>query len=246
MLKKSLALVWNFFWKAALVFLGLSIITTLLFRWIPIPFTPLMGIRMVEQMVDGKKIKCSKDWEPIENISPNLPLAVVCSEDQLFMEHHGFDMKAIEKAMEYNKKKKGKKVRGASTISQQTAKNVFLWQGRSWVRKGFEVYFTTLIELLWSKERIMEVYLNVIEMGDGVYGAQAASKEFFNKDAKKLSQAEAALIAAVLPNPRKWSPSRPSKYVKKRENWILRQMNYHGGKIELEPDEEEGDDAPAK
>lgn len=238
--------VWRFTWKAALVFLGASILSVILFRWVPIPFTPLMGIRMVEQLADGKKIKCTKDWESIENISPNLALAVVCSEDQLFMEHHGFDMKAIEKAMTYNKKKKGKKVRGASTISQQTAKNVFLWQGRSWIRKGFEVYFTSLIELFWSKERIMEVYLNVIEMGDGIYGAQAASKNYFNKDAKKISQAEAALIAAVLPNPRKWNPAKPTKYVKKRENWILRQMNYHGGKIELEPDEEAGDDAPAK
>jgi monofunctional glycosyltransferase len=245
-MKDFLKKVWRFTWKAALVFLCASILSVILFRWVPIPFTPLMGIRIVEQLAEGKKIKCTKDWESIENISPNLPLAVVCSEDQLFMEHHGFDMKAIEKAMTYNKKKKGKKVRGASTISQQTAKNVFLWQGRSWIRKGFEVYFTSLIELFWSKERIMEVYLNVIEMGDGIYGAQAASKNYFNKDAKKISQAEAALIAAVLPNPRKWNPAKPTKYVKKREKWILRQMNYHGGKIELEPDEEAGDDAPAK
>ncbi|MBK9478040.1 MAG: monofunctional biosynthetic peptidoglycan transglycosylase [Bacteroidetes bacterium] len=229
----------SFCWKALLIFFAVSILSVLLFRWIPIPFTPLMGIRLIEQLVEGKSLKCSKDWEPIENISPNLPLAVVCSEDQLFMEHHGFDLKAIEKAMAYNKKKKGKKIRGASTISQQTAKNVFLWQGRSWVRKGLEVYFTGLIEFMWSKERIMEVYLNVIEMGDGVYGSQAAAKANFKKDAKKLSQSEAALIAATLPNPRKWSASAPSKYVQKRKNWILRQMNYHGGAIELEPEEEE-------
>ena len=245
-MKEFLKKVWRFIWKGTLIFLAASFLSVILFRWVPIPFTPLMLIRMVEQIADGKSIKCAKDWEPIEKISPKLPLAVVCSEDQLFMEHHGFDMKAIEKAMAYNKKKKGKKVRGASTISQQTAKNVFLWQGRSWVRKGFEVYFTGLIELLWSKERIMEVYLNVIEMGDGVYGAQAAAKEFFNKDAVRLNQNEAALIAAVLPNPRKWSPAKPSKYVRKRQNWIIRQMNYHGGKIELEPEEEAGDEEPAK
>ena len=245
-MKELLLKVWNIGWKSVLIFIGASIFSVFIFRWVPIPFTPLMGIRVIEQITDGKKIKCKKDWESIEQISPNLPLAVVCSEDQLFMEHHGFDMKAIDKAMKYNKKKKGKKVRGASTISQQTAKNVFLWQGRSWLRKGFEVYFTALIELLWSKERIMEVYLNVIEMGDGVYGAQAASMENFNKSAKGLTQSEAALIAAVLPNPRKWSPSKPSKYVKKRQSWIMRQMNHHGGKIELEPEEEEGDDAIVK
>ncbi len=245
-MKEFFKKVLKYFWRATLIFLAASLISVILFRWIPIPFTPLMGIRLVEQLVDGKPFKCKKDWEPIENISPNLPLAVICSEDQLFLAHHGFDLKAIEKAMAFNKKKKGNKVRGASTISQQTAKNVFLWQGRSWVRKGFEVYFTGLIELIWSKERIMEVYLNVIEMGDGVYGAQAASKQYFNKDAKKISQGEAALIAAVLPNPRKWNPGKPSKYVRKRENWIIRQMNNHGGKIELEPEEEAGDDALAK
>lgn len=245
-MKEFLKKVWRFCWRAALIFIAASVISVILFRWVPIPFTPLMLTRMMDQVAEGKKIKCKKDWEPIENISPNLSLAVICSEDQLFLEHHGFDMKAIEKAMKYNEKKKGKKLRGASTISQQTAKNVFLWQGRSWVRKGFEVYFTTLIELFWSKERIMEVYLNVIEMGDGVYGAQAASREYFKKDAKKINQGEAALIAAVLPNPRKWNPGKPSKYVRKRENWIIRQMNYHGGKIELEPEEEAGDDAPAK
>jgi len=241
-MKEFLKKVWRISWKVALILFGLSIFSVILFRWVPIPFTPLMGIRMVEQLSDGKELKCKKDWEPIENISRHLPLAVVCSEDQLFMEHHGFDMKAIEKAMAYNKKKKGKKVRGASTISQQTAKNVFLWQGRSWLRKGFEVYFTGLIELFWSKERIMEVYLNVIEMGNGVYGAQAAAQQFFNKDAIKLTQGEAALIASVLPNPRKWNPAKPSKYVRKRQNWIMRQMNHHGGRIELEPEEEPGDD----
>ena len=168
-----------------------------------------------------------------------MPLAVLCSEDQLFMEHNGFDMKAIEKALEYNDKKKGKKLRGGSTISQQTAKNVFLWQGRSWLRKGLEAYFTLLIEVMWSKERIMEVYLNVIEMGDGIYGTEAAAQEYFQKSAAKLTASQAALIAAVLPNPRKWSPANPTGYIKKKQQWILRQMGYHGGSIDLEEEVEE-------
>ncbi|MBI2269886.1 MAG: monofunctional biosynthetic peptidoglycan transglycosylase, partial [Bacteroidetes bacterium] len=152
---------------------------------------------------------------------------VICSEDQNFLDHHGFDMDAIEKAVKHNKKHKRK--RGASTISQQTAKNVFLWPGRSWIRKGFEVYFTFLIELCWSKERIMEVYLNVIEMGNGIYGAEAAAKTFFHKPAKSLTSSQSALIAAVLPNPRKFSVAHPSGYVVSRQQWVLQQMGFWGG-----------------
>ena len=155
----------------------------------------------------------------------NLPQAVVTSEDQKFAEHFGFDVEAIEKAKKYNEKHKGKKMKGASTISQQTAKNVFLWPSRSWIRKGFEVYFTFLIEVLWSKERILEVYLNVIEMGPGIYGAQAASQYYFNKSASQLSKLEAASIAAILPNPVRWSASKPTPYIKKKRTWILRRMN---------------------
>lgn len=215
--------------KVFLWFLGLSVGSVIVFSFIPVPVTPLMLSRCLEQWMDDKEVKMHKDWEPIEKISTHLPLAVLCSEDQNFLNHHGFDFKAIEKAMEYNeKKKKKKRIRGASTISQQTAKNLFLWQGRSWIRKGFEVYFTFLIELFWSKERIMEVYLNVIEMGEGVYGAQAAAKEFFKKDAIKLTKAESALIAAVLPNPRKFSAKNPSAYTRKRQQWILKQMGYVG------------------
>jgi monofunctional biosynthetic peptidoglycan transglycosylase len=164
------------------------------------------------------------DWKPLSDISPNLPLAVVTAEDQKFEEHFGFDLEAIEKAVKYNKKNKGKKVKGASTISQQTAKNVFLWQGRSWLRKGLEVYFTFLIEILWSKERIMEVYLNVIEMGPGIYGAEAAAEYYFEKTAARLSKGESALIAAILPNPIRWSARQPTPYIIRKKNWILRNM----------------------
>ncbi len=195
-----------------------------------------MLIRCMEQKMDGKEMKLRKDWVSLEHISPDLQLAVVCSEDQNFIKHNGFDFEAIDKALEYNENHK--KQRGASTISQQTAKNVFLWPGRSWIRKGFEVYFTFLIETFWSKERIMEVYLNVIEMGNGVYGAQAAAKEFFIKDADELSKREAGLIAAVLPNPRKFSAKNPSAYIQRRQVWVNRQMQLWGGVLKYEEPEE--------
>lgn len=162
-----------------------------------------------------------KDWTSIDEMSPSMPLAAMAAEDQNFEEHFGFDFKAIKKARAYNDRHKGKKVKGASTISQQTAKNVFLFPARSWLRKGFEVYFTFLIEVAWSKKRIMEVYLNVIEMGEGVYGAEAAAQEYFHKPSKKLTNREASLIAAVLPNPRKWSPARPTPYIQRKSGRIL-------------------------
>ncbi len=236
-MKDFLKKVWRFTWKATMWFFIISIVSVIFFRWVPIPVTPLMLTRCVEQKMDGKDLKLKKDWVPFEEISPNLQLAVVCSEDQNFIKHNGFDFEAIDKAMEYNENHK--KTRGASTISQQTAKNVFLWSGRSWIRKGFEVYFTFLIETFWSKKRIMEVYLNVIEMGDGVYGAQAASKNFFHKDAKYLSKGEAALIAAVLPNPLRFSAAKPSGYVSQRQGWIIHQMALWGGVLNYEEKEEE-------
>ena len=161
-------------------------------------------------------------------MSSALPTAVVASEDQLFLEHWGFDFKSIEKAYENNQKKKRRTIRGASTISQQVAKNVFLWPGRSWVRKGLEVYFTVLIEILWDKKRIVEVYLNVAEMGDGIYGVEAASRKYFKRGANKISRSQAALIAAILPNPLKYSATKPTAYIKKRQQWILRNMDYIG------------------
>jgi monofunctional biosynthetic peptidoglycan transglycosylase len=216
MLKK----IFRFILRTMLVLFLLSIVVTIVYRFVPVPVTPLMIQRYFE-MEDGK---IDKDWKSLEEISDNMPLAVVTAEDQKFEEHYGFDLEAIEKAVKYNEKHKGKKVKGASTISQQTAKNVFLWPGRSWVRKGLEVYFTFLIELFWSKERIMEVYLNVIEMGPGVYGTEAAAQHYFNKSAAKLTRSEAASIAAILPNPIRWSASKPTPYIIKKRNWILRHM----------------------
>jgi monofunctional biosynthetic peptidoglycan transglycosylase len=205
-------------------FFGTSIFFVVLYRFINPPLTPLMLIRTAEQAFGDEPLKLKKDWKSLDEISPNLQLAVVASEDNRFLEHSGFDLKAIKKAQEYNEQKKGKKVRGASTISQQTAKNVFLWPDRTWIRKGLEVYFTFLIETVWGKKRIMEVYLNVIEMGDGIYGAEAAAQRYFHKPAVLLTRDQAALIAAVLPNPRKWDPSRPSSYLLNRKQWILWNM----------------------
>jgi monofunctional biosynthetic peptidoglycan transglycosylase len=227
--KKLLKRIWKIGWRIALGLIILSILSVIFYRWIPIPITPLMVSRCIEQKQDGKELKLHKDWEPLENISADLQLAVVCTEDQNFIIHNGFDFEAIKRAMDHNEKSKRK--RGASTISQQVAKNVFLWQGRNWVRKGFEVYFTFLIETFWSKERIMEVYLNVIEMGDGIYGAEAASLEYFNKSANKISKRQAATIAVVLPNPRKYNAKKPGPYIQGRINWTLRQMGYWGGKL---------------
>jgi monofunctional biosynthetic peptidoglycan transglycosylase len=178
-----------------------------------------MVIRVFEQIRDGNDIRLKKDWVSLQKISPNLSQAVVAAEDNEFLEHYGFDFDAIKKAQKYNETHK--KTKGASTISQQTAKNVFLWPDRSWVRKGLEVYFTALIELFWGKERIMEVYLNVIEMGDGYYGAEAASQHFFNKPASLMNRAEAALIAATLPNPRIFRADKPSDYIRRKQGRII-------------------------
>jgi monofunctional biosynthetic peptidoglycan transglycosylase len=210
--------------KIILWFFILSIGFTVLYRFLPVPITPLMVIRLWEQAFDEKKeIRLYKDWVSISKISKNVPQAVIAAEDQKFMDHNGFDWEAMKTAWENNQK--GKRVKGGSTITQQTAKNVFLSPARNLIRKGLEAYFTFLIELIWSKERIMEVYLNVIEMGEGIYGIEAAAQTYFNKPAAKLSKREAALIAAVLPNPRRWSPARPTAYISGRQGWILRQMN---------------------
>jgi monofunctional biosynthetic peptidoglycan transglycosylase len=190
----------------------------LLLLFIPVFTTPTILWRQW----NGKKIH--KEWVSYSNISEYAKEAVIAAEDQLFDEHFGFDIKQIEKAFKNNQKKK-KRIKGASTISQQVAKNVFLWQGRSWFRKVLEAYFTLMIELCWSKERILEVYLNVAEMGDGVFGIEAAAKQFFNKPAASLTAPESALIAAVLPNPIKFKVKNPSAHVLKRKSWILNQMN---------------------
>ncbi len=211
-----------------ILYFASSLFFVILYRFVNPPVTPLMLIRLVEQATGGQTVKLNKQWIPIGEISPNLPLAVVASEDNLFFEHSGFDFESIEKAREFNKQKQGTKVRGASTISQQTAKNVFLWGQRSWIRKGLEAYFTVLIEFVWGKKRILEVYLNVIETGKGLYGVEAVSRASFGKPASRVSRSEAALIAAVLPNPVKWSPSSPTPYITGRQQWILWNMNNIG------------------
>ena len=212
--------------KILIWFVGISLFLVVIFKFVPVPFTPLMVSRAVENKLAGKEMFCNHEWVPIENISKNLQKAVIASEDGTFLIHHGFDFTAMQKALKNNQK--GRKIKGGSTISQQTAKNVFLWQGRSYIRKGFEAYFTVLIELIWGKEKIMEVYLNSIEMGDGIYGAQAASKYWYRKDASNLSAREAAGIAAILPNPRKYKASNSTVYINKRKDKIVRVMRYIG------------------
>jgi len=226
-----------------LLFFGSTILSVFIYRWVPVYFTPLMAIRAIEMKKEGREVKCSHHWVPLEEMSSHMPIAVIASEDQMFTKHNGFDLKAIEQARK--EAAEGKRRRGASTISQQTAKNVFLWPNSTWVRKGFEVYFTFLIEKIWGKERIIEVYLNSIEMGDGIYGVDAVAHEHFNKDAINLTRAQCALIAGTLPNPRKFSSKNPSAYMYKRQRQILKQMNYieHLWKEYLEEQnkEEEGE-----
>lgn len=201
--------------KIVILFIIISAGSVLLFKWAPVPITPLMIIRCTQQFTSGETMSLKHDWVNLDDISPKLQLAVVCSEDQNYLKHFGFDWGAIEKALKANES--GKRIRGGSTISQQTAKNVFLWPGRSYVRKGFEAYFTLLIEVFWSKERIMEVYLNSIEMGNGVYGAEAAANYWFKKSAAQLTKDESSAIAAILPNPLKYKANPPSAYISKRK-----------------------------
>lgn len=206
-----------------LLFFFISTISAVvIYRFIPVYVTPLMVIRSVQQAFKGENPLWHHTWVSFEKISPNLPMAVIASEDNRFATHNGFDIEEIKKAIKENEKRKRK--RGASTISQQTAKNVFLWPQSSWVRKGLEVYFTWMIELVWSKERIMEVYLNSIEMGKSIYGAQAAAEYKFGTTAAKLSAGQCALIAATLPNPIRFNSAKPSKYILKRQGQILRLM----------------------
>lgn len=205
-----------------LFFFGSTLLAVILLRFIPVYYTPLMFIRCAQQMWNGDDIKLEHRWVSSDKISKHLAMAVIASEDNRFPTHYGFDFVEMKKAMNENKTRK--KARGASTISQQTAKNVFLWPTSSWIRKGFEVYFTVLIELFWSKERIMEVYLNSIEMGDGIYGAYAVAEHHFQTTPDKLTRSQCALIAASLPNPRKLDSSKPGRYMYKRQKQVLRLM----------------------
>ena len=210
-----------------LAFLGISAGLVLLLRFLPVPMTAFMAERQVEAWMDGKRYVAQHRWTPLDRIAPAMGVAVIAAEDQNFEEHYGFDWQAIEKAMAHNEH--SRKKRGASTVSQQTAKNLFLWESRSWARKGLEVYFTLLLEVCWSKRRILEVYLNSVEFGDGVYGVEAASRKFFGRSAESISPPQAAMLAAVLPSPRRFRADAPSGYLRGRQEWILRQMRQLGG-----------------
>ena len=219
-------------WRAlaglVLLFVVLSVLAVALLRWIDPPYSAFMAERRIEAWVTHDRDYAFRHtWVDLARISPNLPLAVVASEDQKFPEHWGFDVEAIEKAYQLNQH--SHRVRGASTISQQVAKNLYLWSGRSFFRKGLEAYFTLLIEGFWPKRRILEVYLNIAEFGNGTYGAEAAAERFFHLPAARLSRSDAATLAAVLPNPEHYSAGAPSRYVLQRRDWILGQMQALGG-----------------
>lgn len=219
---------WRWLLGLPFLFLLASVLQVVVLRFFDPPFSTFMAIRQVEAWGAGDwRFRVAYDWRDLDEISTSLPLALVASEDQNFANHFGFDLKAIEKARKNNAR--GRKVRGGSTISQQTAKNLFLWSSRSWVRKGIEAWYTLLIEALWPKQRILEVYANIAEFGDGVYGAQAAARTYYRKDAKRLDPSQAARMAAVLPNPKRYSIARPGPYVQRRSNAIQRQMRYIGG-----------------
>ena len=216
---------WRFTKRLFLALFVAQLLYIIILKWMNPPIT----ITQLGSWISGDGLK--RDYVDGDEISYNMKLAVISSEDQLFPDHSGFDWKSIEKAMKYNERKPGR-VRGASTISQQVAKNVFLWQGRSWIRKGLEVYFTKMIEWVWGKKRILEVYLNVAEMGKGIFGVEAAAQNYFKKAAVKLTRREAAMIASALPNPKKYSVKPVSGYVSKRSGWVTRQMNF----LEKDPD----------
>lgn len=201
-----------------------SVASILLMRWID----PIGSMLMLERKVTNWSTKQQRTWKNLSEISDNIKIAVIASEDQNFPSHWGFDFKAISTALNYNQK--NKKIRGASTITQQVAKNIFLWSSRSWLRKTIEAWYTLWIELLWSKERTLEIYLNTAEWGEGIFGIEAASRHYFNVSAKQLTPQQASLLAAILPNPRHWSPTKPTAYVQKKAAWIRNQMNNLGGK----------------
>ncbi|OWR14456.1 monofunctional biosynthetic peptidoglycan transglycosylase [Chryseobacterium sp. VAUSW3] len=208
-------------WKKIKKLIFILILANILFIVWGKFFNPPVTITQIGGLMQYGKLK--RNYVSYEEMGSNVKKAVIASEDQAFFSHNGFDYKAIEKAMKHNEQ--GKKLRGGSTISQQTAKNVFLWQGRSWIRKGLEAVYTFIIELVWGKDVILERYLNSIEMGRGVFGVEAASEYYFNKNAKNLTKSEAAWIAAILPNPKKYDPKNPSSYLKRKHSWIMRQMN---------------------
>ncbi|BEN51471.1 monofunctional biosynthetic peptidoglycan transglycosylase [Serratia marcescens] len=224
---------WYWLKRGVIAILGLWALGIVLFAFLPVPFSAVMAERQVSAWLSGDfGYVAHSDWVSMDDISPQMALAVMAAEDQKFPDHWGFDVAAIEKALSHNEKRPTR-IRGASTLSQQTAKNLFLWDGRSWLRKGLEAGLTSGIELVWTKRRILTVYLNIVEFGDGVFGVEEASQRFFHKPAKRLSAAEAALLAAVLPNPHRFRADAPSGYVVQRQQWIMRQMRQLGGETFL-------------
>ena len=213
--------------KLLLWLIALSVLLVLVLRWVPPPFTALMIERKIESLASGDSIDLQRTWRPWKELPDHLKMSVVAAEDQKFATHWGFDIDAIRAAFAHNER--GGSLRGASTLSQQVAKNLFLWSGRSWVRKGLEAWFTGLIELLWPKQRILEVYLNSVEWGDGIFGAEAAARHHFGVGAPYLSAQQSSQLAAVLPNPREWNAGRPGPHVRSRAAWIRRQVNQLGG-----------------
>ena len=217
-----------------LLWFALSVLVVVILRFVPPLTSAFMIERRLEALIEGQQdFTLRYRWTPLAQVSTNLPIALVAAEDQKFPNHHGFDVDAIQSALA--DAEDGARLRGASTISQQVAKNLFLWNGRSFVRKGLEAYFTALIELLWPKQRIIEVYLNIAEFGDGIYGVHAASERYFHSSPAQLNPHQCALLAAVLPNPRKLHVERPSAYVQRRANWIERQVRQLGGADWLKP-----------
>ena len=220
---------WFWLKRGLITLVGVWLLGIATFAFLPVPFSAVMVERQLGAWLSGDfGYVAHSDWVSMEDISPQMALAVMAAEDQKFPEHWGFDVAAIEKALSHNERRPTR-IRGASTLSQQTAKNLFLWDGRSWLRKGLEAGLTAGIELVWTKRRILTVYLNIVEFGDGVFGVEEASQRFFNKPANRLTASEAALLAAVLPNPHRFKANAPSGYVVQRQQWIMRQMRQLGG-----------------
>lgn len=231
-LRRFLGLIWRLIWRGALAFIVLSIALVLLFRFVPPPGSMVMVERKIQSWINSEPIDIQRQWRSWENLSSNAKLAVIAAEDQRFPQHRGFDLVELKRALKASLD--GERLRGASTLSQQTAKNVFLWSGRSWARKGLEAWFTLLIEMLWSKQRILEVYLNVAEWDTGVFGLEAAAGHYFGASGSALTERQASLLAAILPSPRTRSASRPDAQVERRSQWILQQMRNLGGVRYLE------------
>ncbi len=231
-LRRCLRLLWRLVWRGALGFVVLSVALVLLFRFVPPPGSMVMVERKVQSWINSEPIDIQRQWRSWEQLSSNAKLAVISAEDQRFPQHRGFDFVEMRRAWEASRD--GERLRGASTLSQQTAKNVFLWTGRSWLRKGLEAWFTLLIETLWGKQRILEVYLNVAEWDTGVFGLEAAANHYFGASGSALTERQASLLAAILPSPRTRSASRPDAQVERRSQWIRQQMRNLGGTAYLE------------